>query len=74
MPASKDPGQGGTEKDGSKSKMYCSFCYQNGEFNMKDEINTAKKMQEMCIKMMKKNGMNGVMAWLLTRSIPRLER
>ncbi|MGB1037724.1 MAG: zinc ribbon domain-containing protein [Bacteroidia bacterium] len=74
MPASKDPGKGGTEKDGSKNLKYCSYCYQDGDFYNKEEINTAKKMQDMCIKMMKANGMNGIMAWLMTRGIPRLER
>lgn len=74
MPKSKDPGNGGTEKDGSKSDKYCSYCYQNGEFSMGSEIDTAQKMQKMCIKMMKKQGMNGAFAWLMTRGIPRLER
>ena len=41
---------------------------------MKDEIKTAKDMQQMCIKMMKKQGMNGAFAWVMTRGIPRLER
>ena len=27
-----DPGLQGTEKDGSKSKEYCKYCYQNGVF------------------------------------------
>ena len=26
----------GTEKDGSKSTIYCKFCYQNGEFTDPD--------------------------------------
>lgn len=69
-----DEGHGGTEKDGSKSDKYCSYCYKDGEFFMKDEIKTAKDMQQMCIKMMKKQGMNGAFAWLMTRGIPRLER
>ena len=32
MPMSKDPEKGGTEKEGSKSLMYCSYCYTNGKF------------------------------------------
>lgn len=74
MPKKMDEGNGGTEKDGSKSEEYCSYCYKEGEFQMKSEIDTPQKMQEMCIKMMKKQGMNSVFAWLLTRGIPRLER
>lgn len=31
MPIKKDEVKG-TEKDGSKSTQYCSFCYKNGEF------------------------------------------
>ena len=46
MPKNKDKGNGGTEKDGSKSEKYCSYCYQNGEFFMKDEIDTPQKMQK----------------------------
>jgi len=74
MPKKADEGKGGTEKDGSKSDKYCSYCYKDGEFMMGEEVNTAKKMQEMCIKMMKKKGMNGILAWLFTRGIPKLER
>ena len=74
MPKNKDPGGGGTEADGSKSDKYCSFCYQDGAFQFADEVGTAAKMQAMCIKMMKKQGMNGALAWLMTRGIPKLER
>ncbi|NCO31548.1 hypothetical protein GW891_01725, partial [bacterium] len=31
-PLDQDKKGGGTEKDGSKSKKYCSMCYLNGEF------------------------------------------
>lgn len=36
MPLSKDPQKGGTESDGTKSKDYCSYCYQNGSFTEPD--------------------------------------
>jgi hypothetical protein len=74
MPAKMDKGNGGTEKDGSKSAKYCSYCYQNGEFFNKAEIDTAQKMQKLCIEKMKEQGMNGIIAWLFTRGIPKLER
>ncbi len=74
MPFKQDPGHGGTNKDGSKSDKYCSYCYKDGKFNLAKEVDTAEKMQKMCIKMMKKDGMNGFLAWILTRGIPRLER
>lgn len=73
-PLKRDKEGGGTEKDGSISAKYCSMCYRNGEFMYPPEVNTAKKMQAFCIQEMKKDGMNGFVAWLLTRGIPRLER
>lgn len=66
FPLKKDKKGGGTEKDGSLNKKYCSMCYMNGEFLNPPEIDTAKKM--------KKAGMNGIFAWLATRPIPKLER
>lgn len=74
MPKDKDEGKGGTNADGTKSDKYCSYCYKEGKFTLADEIDTPEKMQKMCIKMMKKNGMNGILAWIFTRGIPRLER
>ena len=73
-PMKKDKQGGGTEKDGSKSPKYCSMCYANGTFLTPPEINTAEKMQKFCIQEMKKSGMNGFLAWLGTRPIPKLVR
>ena len=73
MPPKHDQGNGGTEKDGSKTTKYCSYCYQKGTF-MQPQIDTPAKMQKMCIKMMHKNGMPKFVAWIFTRGIPRLER
>lgn len=73
-PLKKDKQGGGTEKDGSKSLKYCSMCYANGTFLTPPEIDTAEKMQKFCIQEMKKSGMNGFLAWLGTRPIPKLER
>ena len=74
MPFKQDPGKGGTEKDGAKSTKYCSYCYKDGEFFLASEISSAHEMQAMCVKKMKEQGMNGLLAWVLTRGIPRLER
>ncbi len=74
FPLNKDKKGGGTEIDGSTSLLYCSMCYQNGEFLTPPEINTAKKMQKYCMQEMKKDGMSGLFAWLATRSIPKLKR
>ena len=34
----------GTEKDGSKSALYCKYCYQNGQFT--DPNMTLERMTE----------------------------
>lgn len=74
FPLKNDKKGGGTEKDGTPSGKYCSMCYEKGEFLMPKEIDTAQKMQKYCIEAMKKDGMNGLFAWLVTRGIPRLEK
>jgi hypothetical protein len=74
FPLKKDPKGGGSEADGTLNKKYCSMCYEHGAFLSPPEVDTAQKMQKFCIEQMKKDGMNGVMAWVLTRGIPRLER
>ena len=74
FPLKKDKKGGGTEKDGSISKKYCSMCFEKGKFLTPSEIDTAKKMQRFCMPEMKKDGMNRFFAWLATRSIPKLER
>ncbi len=74
FPLKKDTKGGGTEKDGSTSNKYCSMCYSQGNFLTPSEIDTAAKMQDFCIQEMKNDGMNGLFAWLATRSIPKLER
>ena len=63
----------GTEKDGSKSELYCSYCYQSGAFCSPD-IDTAEKMQKFCIEKMREQGMPKFIAWLFTRVIPKLTR
>ena len=43
MPLGRDEKGGGTEADGSKSQMYCSHCYDAGQFRLPDL--TAADMQ-----------------------------
>ncbi|MBK9317410.1 MAG: zinc ribbon domain-containing protein [Bacteroidetes bacterium] len=74
FPLKKDKKGGGTEKDGSVSKKYCSMCFENGKFLTPPEIDTPEKMQKFFIQEMKKSGINGFFAWLGTRPIPNLER
>jgi hypothetical protein len=72
MPLSKDPAKGGTNTDGTKSLMYCSYCYQNGKFFNPDF--TASDMKKFCQQKMKEMGFPGIIAGLFTMGIPRLER
>ncbi len=71
MPLVKDPGQGGTEADGSKSALYCSYCYQNGAFTVNC---TVKEFQEHCRQKMIESGFPKFKAWLFTRGMKRLAR
>ncbi|MCP5075386.1 MAG: hypothetical protein GY947_19105 [Rhodobacteraceae bacterium] len=72
MPMKKDPGGGGTEADGTHSAKYCSLCYQDGAFVQPDF--DAAEMQAFCVEQLQKKGMPRFMAWMFTRSIPKLER
>ncbi len=72
MPLSKDPEKGGTEKDGAKNLMYCSYCYKEGEFTQPHF--TVTDMQEFCKEKMKEMGFPGFLAKFFTMGLPRLER
>lgn len=72
MPMKKDPQGGGTNADGSKSAMYCSYCYQNGAFIAPDC--TAEEMQAFCKNKLKEMGFPGFLAGFFTKGIPKLER
>lgn len=66
-----DPQGGGTNADGSKNEIYCSYCYQNGEFAFNGIVT---EFQEFCHHKMVDSGHNRFMAWLFTRGMKRLER
>jgi len=72
MPLNRDPEQGGTNTDGTKSIMYCSYCFQNGKFTQPDF--TAIEMKRFCKQKMKEMGFPGFIAGLFTLGIPKLER
>ena len=72
MPMKKDPQGGGTNADGSKNTMYCSYCYQNGAFVGGET--TVEEFQNYCKEIMIKNGSSRFMAWLFTRGMKRLAR
>ena len=72
MPLKKSPNAGGTNTDGSISKLYCSYCYENGQFLQPDC--TAMQMQEFVKSKMKEMGFPGFIAGLFTKGIPKLKR
>lgn len=72
MPMKKDPAGGGTNADGAKNTMYCSYCYQNGAFKNPDW--TAEQMQAFCKEKLKEMGFPGFLAGWMTKGIPNLKR
>lgn len=72
MPLKRDPQGGGTNADGTRSAMYCSHCYLNGRFTM-PEI-SVDEMKKLVKGKLMGFGFPGILAGMLTRGIPRLER
>ncbi|WP_410513523.1 zinc ribbon domain-containing protein [Paenibacillus sp. BR2-3] len=72
MPLARDEQRGGSEKDGSKSKKYCSHCYQNGEFTLPDL--TQEQMKERVKQKLVEFGFPRFLTGVFTRNIPKLER
>jgi len=72
MPLKRDAQGGGTNVDGSKSTVYCSHCFQRGEFVLANL--TAEEMQARVREKLAEMGFPRFVAGLFTRRIPRLER
>ena len=73
MPLKSDPPHGGTERDGSKSLLYCSNCYQQGRYTQPDL--TLAQMQSLVKGKMKAMGfLMGLMGGLFVKRIPQLRR
>lgn len=72
MPLKQDPEKGGSNANGRKSDLYCSYCYQHGKFLY--EGNDAKEFQEFCRQKMIEGGHNKFSSWLFTRGMKRLKR
>ena len=72
MPFKSDPEGGGTNADGSRSRVYCSFCYRAGKFTQPDM--TAEGMKDFVKGKLREMGFPGFLAGLFTRRIPKLER
>ena len=72
MPLKKSPNGGGTNSDGSISKQYCAYCYENGQF--KQPNISAEEMQEFVKNKMKEIGFPGFLAGFFVNGIPKLAR
>ena len=72
MPMDKDPGNGGTNKDGTKSDKYCSYCFEKGVF--KDDFKTSKEMIRFVKEKLKEQNYGFLKRWFYTSHIPKLER
>ena len=72
MPMKKDPENGGTNTDHSRSLTYCSYCYHEGKFTQPNF--TVKDMQFFCKQKMKEIGFPSFIAGFFTMGIPKLER
>ena len=73
MPFKNDPEGSGKNADGTKSKMYCSYCYANGKFTQPDL--TAVEMQKLVKEKLKSMGLiHRLFAGPFTKGIPQLER
>lgn len=72
MPLKKSPNGGGTNADGTISKMYCGYCYEKGQFIHPDW--TVSQMQDFVKDKMKEMGIPGFLAKFFTKGIPKLKR
>ena len=72
MPLSRDEQHGGTEKNGDKSKKYCSHCYEGGAFTMPDM--TVDQMKDRVKQKIVEFGFPKFLAGLFTKNIHKLER
>jgi radical SAM superfamily enzyme len=72
MPMDKDPLGGGTNRDGSKSHKYCSFCYRDGEFV--EQFASADEMVGHVQDKLKEMGYGSLKRWFFTSHIHSLER
>lgn len=62
----------GTEKDGSKSDLYCKYCYQNGKFT--DPDMTLESMKEIAETEMKKQHLPESIIQQSINMLPLLKR
>ena len=62
----------GTEKDGSKSNLYCKYCYQNGNFINPDR--TLEQMRNIVLTQMHKMNLPENIIQQSLSTLPHLKR
>jgi hypothetical protein len=72
MPMNKDPQGGGTNSDGTRNPMYCSYCFESGAFIQADM--TVDEMKELVKEKMIEMGTPKFLSGFFTKGIPKLER
>ena len=72
MPLKRDEQGGGTNADGTKSRVYCSHCYEQGKYVLPDI--TVNQMQRRVREKPVEFGMPGFLTGFFIRGIPKLER
>jgi hypothetical protein len=72
MPLSRDAQGGGTERDGTRSALYCSHCYQAGAFTMPDL--TVTQMRDRVVQKLREFHFPGFLARFMTRNLAELRR
>lgn len=72
MPLKKDGKEAGTEANGKNSMMYCSHCYENGEFTLPNL--TVDEMKDRVMDKMAEMKFPKFLARMFTRNIHKLQR
>ena len=72
MPLSKDPKGSGTNSDGTKSNMYCSYCFDKGQFTQPDI--SLEEMKVLVKGKLKEVGFPGFITGFFTMGMSKLER
>lgn len=72
MPMEMDPEKGGTNADGTKNMMYCSYCFQSGTF--KDNFTKPSEMIELVKEKLKEMGYGPIKRWFYSSHISQLKR
>lgn len=72
MPIDQDPEKWGTERDGTHSTKYCSYCYMNGEYV--DQNCTMDTMIAIVTDLTKKMWLPEAHRKIAIAAVPKLER